>query len=58
MKYSELERSSFAETELQERLAGGSMTTITTCIPRNFKKEAEDANLRGISFSFYSCVYA
>lgn len=54
MKYSELVRSGASETELQERLAGGGMTTITMRIPKNLKDAgAEAANLRGISFSAF-----
>ena len=54
VKYSELVRSGATETELQEQLAGGGMTTITMRIPRNLKEAgAEAANLRGISFSAF-----
>ena len=54
MKYSELVNSGATETELQEQLVGGDMTTITMRIPRNLKEAgAETANLRGISFSAF-----
>ena len=54
MKYSKLMRSGATETELQEKLTGGDMTTITMRIPRNLKEAgAEAANLRGISFSAF-----
>lgn len=54
MKYSEFVRSGATATELQERLTGGGMTTITMRIPRNLKEAgAEVANLRGISFSAF-----
>lgn len=54
MKYSKLMRSGATETELQEQLTGGDMTTITMRIPRNLKEAgAEAANLRGISFSAF-----
>ena len=54
MKYSEFVRSGATTTELQERLTGGGMTTITMRIPRNLKEAgAEVANLRGISFSAF-----
>lgn len=52
MRYSELVSSGATETELQEQLAEGGMTTITMRIPKNLKEAgAEAANLRGISFS-------
>ena len=54
MKYSKLMRSGATETELQEQLTGGDMTTITMRIPRNLREAgAEAANLRGISFSAF-----
>ena len=54
MKYSELVNSGATETELQEQLVGGDMTTITMRIPRNLKEAgAEAASLRGISFSAF-----
>ena len=54
MKYSELVNSGGTETELQEQLVSGDMTTITMRIPRNLKEAgAEAANLRGISFSAF-----
>ena len=54
VKYSELVSSGATETELQEQLVGGDMTTITMRIPRNLKEAgAEAANLRGISFSAF-----
>lgn len=52
MKYSELGCSGATETELQEQLARGGMTTITMRIPINLKEAgAEAANLRGMSLS-------
>lgn len=54
VKYSELVNSIATETELQEQLVGGDMTTITMRIPRNLKEAgAEVASLRGISFSAF-----
>lgn len=54
VKYSELVNSGATETELQEQLVGGDMTTITMRIPRNLKEAgAEAASLRGISFSAF-----
>lgn len=54
VKYSELVSSGATETELQERLVGGGMTTITMRIPRNLKEAGtEAANLHGISFSAF-----
>jgi hypothetical protein len=54
VKYSELVNSVATETELQEQLVGGDMTTITMRIPRNLKEAgAEVASLRGISFSAF-----
>lgn len=54
MKYSELVNSGVTETELQEQLVGGDMTTITMRIPRNLKEAgAEAAALKGISFSAF-----
>ena len=54
MKYSKLMRSGATETELQEQLTGGDMTTITMRIPRNLREAgAEAANLRDISFSAF-----
>lgn len=58
MKYLELVNSSVTETELQEQLVGGDMTTITMRIPRNLKEAgAEAAALRGISFSAFIRMY-
>lgn len=59
MKYSELVNSGATETELQEQLVGGDMTTITMRIPKNLKEAgAEAARLRGVSFSAFirSCM--
>jgi len=54
VKYSELVNSGATETELQEQLVGGDMTTITMRIPRNLKEAgAEAAALKGISFSAF-----
>ena len=54
VKYSELVNSGATETELQEQLVGGDMTTITMRIPRNLKEAgAEAAALRCISFSAF-----
>ena len=54
VKYSELVDSGATETELQEQLVGGDMTTITMRIPRNLKEAgAEAAALKGISFSAF-----
>lgn len=54
MKYLELVHNGAPETELQEQLTGGGMTTITMRIPRNLKEAgAEAASLRGISFSAF-----
>lgn len=54
MKYSELVNSGATETELQEQLVGGDVTTIIMRIPRNLKESgAETASLRGISFSAF-----
>lgn len=54
VKYSELVNSVVTETELQEQLVAGDMTTITMRIPRNLKEAgAEVASLRGISFSAF-----
>lgn len=58
VKYLELVNSSVTETELQEQLVGGDMTTITMRIPRNLKEAgAEAAALRGISFSAFIRMY-
>ena len=55
VKYSELVRRGVSETELQEQLAGGGMTTMH--IPKNLKGVgAEAARLRGISFSAFICM--
>ena len=54
VKYSELVNSVATETELQEQLVGGDMTTIIMRIPRNLNEAgAEAASLRGISFSAF-----
>lgn len=54
VKYSRLVSSGATETELQEQLVGGDMTTITMRIPRNLKEAgAEAAALKGISFSAF-----
>ena len=50
VKYSELVRRGASETELQEQLAGGGMTTITMRTSKNLKEAgAEAASPRGIS---------
>jgi predicted HicB family RNase H-like nuclease len=54
MKYTELVSDGATETEKQEFLVGGDMTTVTLRIPRHLKEAgAEAAALKGISFSAY-----
>ena len=54
MNYSELVESGASQNERRGFLAGGDTVAITIRIPANLKKAAaEEASLRGLSFSSY-----